>query len=103
MTPRYPYWYVRQRRFLSNADLDEIKTAEPDYLTAQFVMDAHDRHRCVLYLSIDSRTWERVAEGTGMRAIEAFRHALSRIELLPVLPEFARWRDTDVEVVDGAA
>jgi len=82
MIARYRDWYVRQRHFLSGADLAEVAAAEPDYLIAHFVMDRHDRHRCVLFLPVDYRTHERVAEGTGMEAIEAFRHACSRIEPL---------------------
>jgi hypothetical protein len=101
MKPRHPYWYVRQRRFLSDADLAEIRAAEPDYLTASFVWERGHSHTCRLYLyDSDSGTYERIAEGSGPSAIEAFRAACERIE---VLPSYAEWNGCQVEVVDGAA
>lgn len=95
MTPKYESWYVRQRQFLSEADLAEVRAAQPDYLTASFVMERHDSHRCVLYLPAGDKDWEKVAEGAGSRAIEAFRAALSRIE---PLTDHVEWRGCQVEV-----
>lgn len=94
MILRSPPW---TKRLLSDAELAEIRAAEPTYLrvTLQREDNWNDGWRSALW-DEDS---QKVAEGREAASpIEAFRAACERIEVLPVPKEFVRWRDTDVEV-----